>query len=65
LTPEIYAQLKRNIDAATDSSKEIELTSAIDAVREEVGLVGALLDGRMFDMGKPDALQDCVYNFSK
>jgi UTP-glucose-1-phosphate uridylyltransferase len=65
LTPEIYAQLKKNIDAATDATKEIELTTAIDAVRQSSGLVGAVLDGEMFDMGKPDALRECVYNYSK
>jgi UTP-glucose-1-phosphate uridylyltransferase/mevalonate kinase len=65
LTPEIYAQLKKNIDAATDPSKEIELTSAIDAVRQSNGLIGVVLEGEMFDMGKPDALRDCIYNYSK
>jgi UTP-glucose-1-phosphate uridylyltransferase/mevalonate kinase len=65
LTPEIYAQLKKNIDAATDATKEIELTTAIDAVRQSSGLVGAVLDGEMFDMGKPDALRECVYQFAR
>jgi UTP-glucose-1-phosphate uridylyltransferase len=65
LTPEVYAQLKENIDSATDMSKEIELTSAIEAVRPSTGLVGVVLDGKMFDMGKPDAFQDCVANYSK
>jgi UTP-glucose-1-phosphate uridylyltransferase/mevalonate kinase len=65
LTPEVYAQLKENIDSATDMSKEIELTSAIEAVRPSTGLVGVVLDGKMFDMGKPDAFQDCVANYCK
>jgi UTP-glucose-1-phosphate uridylyltransferase/mevalonate kinase len=65
LTPEIYEQLKSDIDSAADSSKEIELTSAIEKVRPNTGLIGALLNGKMFDMGKPDALQDCEYNFNK
>ena len=30
--------------------KEIELTSAIDAVRKTSGLVGAVLDGKMYDI---------------
>lgn len=65
LTSEVYAQLKADINAQTDPTKEIELTSAIDAVRPSTGLVGAVLDGQMFDMGKPDAFHDCVANFSK
>lgn len=65
LTSEVYAQLKADINAQTDPTKEIELTSAIDAVRPSTGLVGAILDGQMFDMGKPDAFHDCVANFPK
>lgn len=65
LTPDVYAQLKKDIEAADGSPKEIELTSAIDAVRSTSGLVGAVLDGKMFDMGKPDAFQECVAEFSK
>lgn len=65
LTPEVYGQLKKDIEAAEGSPKEIELTSAIDAVRKTAGLVGAVLDGKMFDMGKPDAFQECVAEYSK
>lgn len=63
LTPEVYAQLKADIDAQTDPSKEIELTSAIDAVGRSIGLIGAVLDGQMFDMGKPDAFRECITNY--
>lgn len=64
LTPEVYNQLKRDIDKAGDSANEIELTSAIDEVRKTTDLVGALLEGRMFDMGKPDSFQECVATYS-
>jgi UTP-glucose-1-phosphate uridylyltransferase/mevalonate kinase len=63
LTPEVYNQLKKNIDSASDTSTEIELTSAIDAVRAETGLIGVVLNGVMFDMGKPDAFKGCISNF--
>lgn len=65
LTPEVYSQLKHDIDKQSDISKEIELTSAIDIVRSSIGLVGVVLDGEMFDMGKPDAFCNCVANFNK
>lgn len=64
LTPEVYGQLKRDIETNVDSSKEIELTSAIEKVRKSTGLVGAVLDGRMYDMGKPDAFQVCVAEYA-
>lgn len=64
LTPEVYGQLKRDIETNADSSKEIELTSAIEKVRKSTGLVGAVLDGRMYDMGKPDAFQKCVSKYA-
>ncbi len=60
LTAEIYEQLKSDINNQSDSSKEIELTTAIDAVRPSSGLVGVVLEGNMFDMGKPDAFRECV-----
>ncbi len=65
LTPEVYGQLKKDIEASAGSMKEIELTSAIDAVRKTSGLVGAVLDGKMYDMGKPDAFQECVAEYSR
>ena len=64
ITREVYAQLKKDIDATGDSIKEIELTSAIDAVRQTSDLIGAILDGKMYDMGKPDAFQECVAQFA-
>lgn len=63
ITPEVYEQLKTDIEKSKDSFKEIELTSAIDKVRNTTGLVGAVLDGKMFDMGKPDSLQECIASF--
>jgi len=63
LTPAIYAQLKADIDAQTDPSKEIELTTAIDKTRAVESLVGFVTDGQMFDMGKPDAFRECVAHF--
>lgn len=63
LTPEVYAQLRKDIDESGKSSKEIELTSAIDAVRRTSGLVGAVLDGTMYDMGKPDAFRECIAEY--
>ena len=68
LTPEVFAQLhedimQREIDG--DHVSEIELTSALEAVRQRSGMMGVRLKGRMYDMGNPTALRRCVEEYSK
>ena len=65
LTPEVFEQLRLDIDALEGNSKEVELTSALDKVREKSGMVGVRLQGRMFDMGNYQAFVNCVTEFSK
>lgn len=66
LTPEVFKQLKENIDNAVVSNRgEIELTTALEQVREKYGLMGVQLDGRMFDMGVPEELRNTLSNFGK
>lgn len=67
LTPEVFAQLhedimKKEIDG--DHVSEIELTSALEAVRQRSGMMGVRLKGRMYDMGNPDALRRCVEEYA-
>lgn len=64
ITPEVFAQLHLDIQNAEDHNKEIELTSALDKVREKYGMIGVQLQGRMFDMGNYDAYKNCVSNFT-
>ena len=67
LTPEVFAQLSADIQQADaeGSSREIELTSALEAVRQHSGMMGVRLNGAMFDMGNPTALHRCLRNFPK
>lgn len=68
LTPEVFAQLHDDIMQAEleeDHVREIELTSALETVRQRSGMMGIRLDGRMFDMGNPSALVRAVEEFSK
>lgn len=66
LTPDVFAQLKENIDNNVVSSKgEIELTTALEQVRSKHGLMGVLLDGKMFDMGVPDEMRNTLANFGR
>jgi UTP-glucose-1-phosphate uridylyltransferase len=68
LTPEVFHQLEADIEAsnaAGDLTKEIELTSALEAVRKQYGMIGLRLDGERYDMGNPVALANTVAEFSK
>ena len=66
LTPDVFAQLASDIaaaDEAGDTTKEIELTAALEAVRQRSGMMGVRLNGTMYDMGNPKALRRCVIEF--
>ena len=68
LTPEVFAQLEADIrkaDEEGDKTREIELTAALEAVRQKSGMMGVRLKGTMYDMGNPNALRNCVRYFSK
>ena len=67
LTPEVFDQLERDIrqaDASGDQH-EIELTSALDAVRRQMGMFGIRLKGERYDMGNPTALAATVRDFAQ
>ena len=66
LTPDVFAQLASDIaaaDEAGDTTKEIELTAALEAVRQKSGMMGVRLNGTMYDMGNPKALRRCIIEF--
>ena len=68
LTSEVFAQLETDIRKANDEGdmmREIELTAALEAVRQKSGMMGVRLKGTMYDMGNPKALQHCIRNFAK
>ena len=64
----MFAQLAEDIqkaDAVGDHQREIELTAALEAVRQKSGMMGVRLQGKMYDMGNPNALRRCVEEFAK
>lgn len=65
LTPEVFEQLRSDIAKATNPHMEIELTSALDKIREQTGMIGVQLQGRMYDMGNYIAFKNCVSSYSK
>ena len=67
LTPEVFSQLHEDImqkEVDGDHVTEIELTSALEAVRKRSGMMGIRLKGRMYDMGNPEALRRCVGEYA-
>lgn len=64
ITPEIFAQLHDNIqNNVTGDKGEIELTTALEQVREKMGMMGVLLNGQMYDMGNPKALRHTLAKY--
>lgn len=64
ITNEVYDQLAVDIRTANrrgDTTGEIELTSALESVRQRSGMLGIRMEGEMFDMGNPQAL---LYTYS-
>ena len=66
LTPEVFHQLAEDNKQADEegSTREIELTSALETVRSRVGMIGVRLYSQRFDMGNPAALVDTITKFS-
>jgi UTP-glucose-1-phosphate uridylyltransferase len=66
LTPEVFSQLHEDImqkEIEGDHVTEIELTSALEAVRKRSGMVGVRLRGRMYDMGNPLSLAKAILEY--
>jgi len=65
LTPEVFDVLEYNIANNITTKGEIQLTDALDKVRENTGIRGFVFDGRVFDVGTPDMYRDTILHFGK
>ncbi|MBR1484111.1 MAG: hypothetical protein IJ612_00260 [Prevotella sp.] len=74
ITPDVFMQLEEDIrkadeEAAANGSAmpqpEIELTAALEAVRQRSGMTAVRLQAERFDMGNPKALAQTVTRFGK
>ena len=68
LTPDVFEQLASDIakaDAEGNTSREIELTAALESVRQKSGMMGVRLNGVMYDMGNPKSLRRCIGQFAE
>ncbi len=53
LTPAIFARLQHHIDANIRQAGEIQLTTALETLRQEEGMLGCVVDGAHYDTGLP------------
>ena len=66
LTPEVYAELTREIlSGRPTEGKEYGLTAALDRVREKHGLYGFAPKGRAFDIGLPETYRETMMEFCR
>ena len=63
LRPDIFDIL--HSIASEVGAREVELTEALDALRQQEGVKGLVVNGRHFDTGLPTVYAKTVYSFSK
>ena len=44
---------------------EVELTTALEQVRSAHGMLGVQLEGKMYDMGIPQAFRNTIMHYSE
>ncbi|MDJ0714898.1 MAG: sugar phosphate nucleotidyltransferase [Prochloraceae cyanobacterium] len=63
LTPEIFDYLEAEIENNLRYRGEFQLTTCLDRLREEKGIVGYLVKGKYFDVGMPQFYWQTVRDF--
>ncbi|HUI71304.1 MAG TPA: sugar phosphate nucleotidyltransferase [Spirochaetia bacterium] len=53
LTPQIFEELQRGMQECGEENREIELTSALDALRRRERILGLIIEGQKIDIGLP------------
>ena len=63
LTPKIFDYLEEHISNNIRERGEFQLTSCLDQLRQEEGMIGYLVEGQSFDTGLPDAYRQAMIDF--
>ncbi len=63
LTPKIFEYLEEHINRDFRERGEFQLTSCLDRLRQEEGMLGYLIKGKCFDTGLPDAYRQAMIDF--
>ncbi|MBN1202951.1 MAG: GHMP kinase [Anaerolineae bacterium] len=65
IKPEIFNYLEEHINNNVRERGEFQLTSALDRLRRESGLLGVVIDGQRFDIGQPAFYLETLRAFSQ
>ena len=63
LTPEIFDYLEAEIQNNWRYKGEFQLTTCLDRLREEKGILGYLVKGQYFDVGMPQFYRQTIHDF--
>ncbi len=65
LKPKLFDFLKEHIENNVREQGEFQLTSTLDRLRQEEGFLGLIIDGKCFDIGRPDGYLETLRAFRK
>ena len=65
LTPEVFEALEYNIENNITTKGEIQLTDALDSVRETYGIRGFVFNGKVYDVGTADNYRETLNTFCR
>ena len=61
--PKLFDYLKEHIENNVREHGEFQLTSTLDRLRQEDGFMGLVIDGKRFDIGRPDEYLETLIAF--
>ncbi len=65
IKPQLFDYLEEHIENNVRERGEFQLTSALDRLRKEDGLLGLLLDGTRYDIGQPSYYLETIKAFAQ
>ncbi len=65
IKPQLFDYLEEHINNNVRERGEFQLTSALDRLRKEDGLLGLILDGKRYDIGQPAYYLDTLRAFAE
>ena len=65
LTPRVFGLLAERIGGNAGSGGELDLTSTLDSLRREEGVLGYLVEGESYDIGMPEKYRKAMAGFGR
>ena len=59
----MFTILARHVEQDYREQGEVQLTACLEALLQEEGCFGAVVQGRRFDIGNPEAYREAVTHF--